>query len=144
MKIYKNETKKSIVSACLAGFNCRYDGKNKSNKKIITLVKNGKAIPICPEILAGLPTPRPPTEIKKGKVVDKNGNDYTDTYKKGAQEATRIAKLFNCQKALLLNEGSPSCGVTKVYDGNFRGKLIKGKGVFAKELQKQGIKIQGI
>lgn len=137
------ETKKEnyiLVSACLAGVKCRYDGRANTDKEVIKLVKQGKAILVCPEQLGGLPTPRPAAEIIKGRVKDKDGSDYTAQFKKGAQKALKIAKIVNCEKAYL-KANSPSCGFGKIYDGSFSGKLIKGNGVFAGLLKKNKIKI---
>ena len=103
-----------IVSACLAGINCRYDGTAKPNKKVIELVKTGKAIPVCPEILAGLGMPRGPFEQKNKKVLDKNGKDFTADFKRGANEALKIAKKHNCNSAIL-KARSPSPAVTIMF-----------------------------
>jgi uncharacterized protein YbbK (DUF523 family) len=107
---------------------------------LIELVKKGEAIPVCPEQLAGLPTPRAQTEIKKGRIYTKDGQDLTDKYKKGAAVALRVAKLVGCKMAILKSK-SPSCGVGKIFDGTFSGKLIKGDGIFAKLLKKNKIKV---
>ena len=128
-----------IVSACLAGIKCRRDGEARPCQKIIELVKQGKAIPICPEQLGGLTTPRTPAEQKNNKVVTKDGKDVTTQFKKGAKEALQIAKLLNCKEAILKSK-SPSCGSGKIYDGTFSGKLIDGEGIFTKLLKKNGIK----
>lgn len=90
-----------IISACLAGINCRYDGSSKPNQKVIELVKKGKAIPVCPEQLAGLATPRTSAEEKDGRIITKNGKDLTKEFQKGAEEALKIAKLSNCKEAIL-------------------------------------------
>ncbi|MCF7886544.1 MAG: DUF523 domain-containing protein, partial [Candidatus Marinimicrobia bacterium] len=129
-----------IVSACLAGIECAYDGKNRLNKKVRKLVKQGKAIPVCPEQLGGLPTPRIPSERAKDKVVNKNGVDITENFRKGAREALKIAQLVDC-KCAILKSRSPSCGYGKIYDGTFSNTLINGNGVFADLLVEQGIKI---
>jgi len=129
-----------IVSACLAGINCRWDGQARPSLKVIKLVKQGKAIPVCPEQLGGLTTPRTPAEQKGNKVFTKDGKDVTSQFKRGANEALKIAKLANCQGAILKAK-SPSCGCGKIYDGSFCGKLIKGDGVFAKLLKKNKIKV---
>jgi uncharacterized protein YbbK (DUF523 family) len=129
-----------IVSACLAGIKCRFDGRAKPCQKVIELVKKGEAIPLCPERLGGLPTPRAPTEIRGGKVYTKDGKDLTDKYAKGAKEALRVAKLVGCKVAILKSK-SPSCGVGKIFDGTFSGKLIKGDGIFARLLKKNKIEV---
>ncbi len=129
-----------IVSACLAGINCRYDGNTKPNEKVIELVKQGKAIPVCPEQLAGLTTPRTPAEEKDGKIITKDGKDLTKEFQKGAQEALKIAKLSNCKEAILKSK-SPTCGCGKVYDGSFSGNLIDRDGVFTRLLKENNIKV---
>jgi uncharacterized protein YbbK (DUF523 family) len=129
-----------IVSACLAGVRCRYDGKAKPCRKVIELVKQGKAIPVCPEQLGGLPTPRPSSEKKGSKVFTKHGRDVTANFRRGAEEAFRIAQMTHCREAILKSR-STSCGSGKIYDGTFSGKLINGDGFFAALLKKNGIRI---
>ncbi len=130
-----------IVSACLVGINCRYDGNNNLNKKVMERFLEGELIPLCPEQLGGLSTPRTPAEIKDNKVFDKNGNDVTENFIKGAKETLRIAKLLGCKEAIL-KENSPSCGVHNVYDGTFTSKKIKGMGFTAKLLKENGINVK--
>ena len=121
-----------IVSACLAGIKCTWNDEARPCQKVIELIKQGKAIPVCPEQLGGLSTPRIPAEKKGNKVFRKDGKDITAEFEKGAKEALRIAKLINCKEAIIKAK-SPSCGSGKIYDGTFSGKLIKGNGVFAKK-----------
>ena len=129
-----------VVSACLVGINCRYDGSSVPCQKVIDLVRKGKAIPVCPEQLGGLSTPRIPAEQKGDKVFRKDGKDVSAEFEKGAKEALKIVKLIGC-KEVILKSKSPSCGCGKVYDGSFSGKLIEGDGVFVKLLKKNNIKI---
>lgn len=133
-----------FVSACLAGINCKYSGGNNYNEKVFNLVKEGKAIPVCPEQLGGLTTPRNSAEIKvvnnNTYVVDKEGNDFTVQFEKGAKEVINLAKKLNITK-IILQPRSPSCGVGKVYSGNFDGKLIDGNGILADLCIKNGIKV---
>ena len=129
-----------IVSACLAGIKCRYDGRDNANKKVIDLVKKGIAIPVCPEQLGGLPTPRIPAEILEDKVFNKNRVNVTKSFIKGAQETLIIAELTNCDKAIL-KQGSPSCGYGKIYDGSHTGQVIEGMGFTAHLLSQSGISI---
>lgn len=133
-----------FVSACLVGINCKYNGGNNYNEKVFNLVKEGKAIPICPEQLGGLTTPRNSAEIKvvnnNTYVVDKEGNDFTVQFEKGAKEVINLAKKLNITK-IILQPRSPSCGVGKVYSGNFDGKLIDGNGILADLCIKNGIKV---
>ena len=127
-----------IVSACLAGINCTYRGDSNSNKKIIEMVEKGEAIPVCPEQLGGLPTPRIASEGKENKVFNKEGKDVTLEFNNGAKEALKIAKMINCKEAIL-KARSPSCGCGEIYDGTFSKKLIKGDGVFTKLLKENKI-----
>ncbi len=132
--------KKILISACLAGVNCKYNGDNNENKKIIELIKNEDVILVCPEQLGGLQTPRTPAEIKEGKVVNKDGIDVTKEYQKGAQEVLALAQKFNIKTAILKSK-SPSCGKGKIYDGTFSGTLIDGNGITTELLEKNGIKV---
>lgn len=129
-----------VVSACLAGVNCKYSGGNNLNEKIEKLVKEGKAILVCPEQLGGLSTPRDPSEQLGDKVVQDTGRDVTMEYNKGAEESLRIAKLYNCDKAILKSR-SPSCGCGMVYDGTFSKTLVEGDGVTTKLFKENGIDI---
>ena len=129
-----------LVSACLAGVNCRYNGSSDKKDKIIKMIKSGKAVPICPEQLGGLSTPREPAERRKNKVVTKSNKDVTREFIRGAHECLKLAKLINCQEAIL-KARSPSCGCGQIYDGNFSGKLIKGDGILAEILKKNKIKV---
>ncbi|MCK4654703.1 MAG: DUF523 domain-containing protein [Candidatus Cloacimonetes bacterium] len=129
-----------IVSACLAGIKCTYDSGDNANQKVIEMIKKGFAIPVCPEQLGGLPTPRIPAEISENKIINKNGEDVSNYFKKGAKETLRIAELIDCKKAIL-KQCSPSCGYGKIYDGTHTGKIINGLGITAKLLEENGIKI---
>ena len=129
-----------LCSACLLGIKCRYDGKDKLNKKVIELSKKKILIPVCPEQLGGLSTPREPAEQKGKRVITKSGKDVTQNFKKGAKEVLKLAKLFGIKEAIL-KQKSPSCGFGKIYDGSFSGKLIKGNGVTAALLKRNKIKI---
>ncbi|MEK2643799.1 DUF523 domain-containing protein [Bdellovibrio sp. BCCA] len=129
-----------IVSACLSGVHCRYDCKAQARSSIEEMVRNGEAIPVCPEQMGGLSTPRPPAERIGDKVLTKSGEDVTAQYHQGALEALQIAKLCGAMEALLKSK-SPMCGHGKIYDGTFSGNLTEGDGVFAELLKKHGIKI---
>ena len=131
---------KILVSACLLGINCKYTGGNNYNEKVIEYLKDKEVIPICPEIMGGLPTPRIASEIKDGKVYSKEGVDVTNEFQKGAQETLKLAKLLGAKKALLKAK-SPSCGYKKIYDGTFTDTLIDGNGITADLLLKNGIEI---
>jgi len=129
-----------LCNACLLGINCKYDGTSNKNKKVLKLAKNFILIPVCPEILGGLPIPREPSERKGKKVITKSGKDVTKYFEKGAREVLKICKILKIKKAIL-KQKSPSCGCGKIYDGTFSGKLIKGDGVTAKLLKKNKIKV---
>ena len=131
---------KIIVSACLAGVNCNYRGRNSENKAVAELVNEGRAIMVCPEQLGGLTTPRPPAEIKDGRVITKEGADVTKEFLAGANEVLNICKKYNCKKAILKSR-SPSCGSGKICDGNFNGTLVDGHGITAALLKENGIEV---
>ncbi len=131
---------KILVSACLLGVGCRYDGKSKPADEVIALSKKYELIPVCPEILGGLPTPRIPCEIRNGRVINREGEDKTAEYTRGAKEVLRLARLLNCTAAVLKKK-SPSCGEGEIYDGSFSGKITQGDGICAALLKKNGIRI---
>lgn len=131
-----------LISGCLLGLKCRYDAKEKKLPEIEKLIESYNLIPICPEQLGGLPTPRIPAERVKDRVITQVGVDVTKEYRLGAEEALKIAKLYNCKKAIL-KEKSPSCGCGKIYDGTFSRNLIVGNGVTADLLLKNGIEVFG-
>ena len=129
-----------LVSACLAGVNCNYEGRNSEDSQIVQLVKEGRAIMVCPEQLGGLTTPRTPAEIKNGMVFTKDGVDVTNAFNLGASEVLKICEKFNCKEAIF-KSNSPSCGCGKIYDGSFSGTLTEGDGVTAALLKKHGIEV---
>lgn len=131
---------KILVSACLLGTNCKYNGENNYSEDIMEFLKDYEIIPICPEIMGGLQTPRPASEIKGEKVINILGADVTDNFQKGAEETLKLAKLLNVKKALLKAK-SPSCGNGKIYDGNFNGNLIAGDGITTKLLKENNIEV---
>jgi uncharacterized protein YbbK (DUF523 family) len=130
-----------IVSACLADIHCRYDGAGKPCEEVIRLVAEGKAIPVCPEQLGGLSTPRASAEIIGNKVIRKDGVDVTVEFARGAREALQIARLVGAKSAIL-KARSPSCGCGKIYDGSFTGKLVDGNGVFAEMCRQAGMEVK--
>ncbi|MBR5273439.1 MAG: DUF523 domain-containing protein [Clostridia bacterium] len=129
-----------LISACLLGVGCRYDGISKKYDGIENLIGKYNLIPVCPEIMGGLKTPRNPAEIVGDRVVCDNSDDVTAQYLKGARETLRLAKMFSCEFAIL-KANSPSCGNSKIYDGTFSHRLIDGMGVTAKLLTENGIKV---
>ena len=141
---------KWIVSACLVGLRTRYDGRDALSHPARKLVEAGLAVPFCPEQAGGLATPRTPAEIVGGdghavlaglaKVFDKNGNDVTGQFIKGAQEMLALARLLGAKNAVLKSL-SPSCGVGAIYDGTFTRALVQGDGVAAALLKEAGLKV---
>ncbi|MDO5708080.1 MAG: DUF523 domain-containing protein [Andreesenia angusta] len=129
-----------IVSACLLGKNCKYNGGNNRNERVIRICEEEGFIPICPEEMGGLPTPRTPAEIVGNRVLTEDGRDFTANFKRGAEISLRIAKENNIEKALLKSK-SPSCGCGKIYDGSFKRKLIIGNGITAKLFIENGIEV---
>ncbi len=131
---------KILVSTCLLGVNCKYSGGNNYNEKVLDFIKDYEVIPVCPEIMGGLSTPRPPSERIGDKVINNQNIDVTNEYTKGANETLKLAQLFNVKKALLKAK-SPSCGKGKIYDGTFTGTLIEGNGVTVELLESNGIEV---
>ncbi len=145
------EKENILVSACLLGVNCRYDGGNGMQESLIKLMEKYNFIPVCPEQLGGLGTPREPAEQlvreetgnHKGiRVADRSGKDVTDSFLKGAEETLRLARLYGCKRAIL-KERSPSCGHGTIYDGTFTGTKAPGDGVTARLLEENGILVSG-
>lgn len=134
---------KVIVSACLLGENCKYNGSNNENQKIINFLFDKEVIPVCPEVMGGLTTPRLKSEIDfydKNKVINEEGKDVSAYFYKGAQKAMKTA-LDSGASLAVVKEKSPSCGSKKIYNGKFSGELIDGSGVFTKLLKENGIKV---
>lgn len=131
-----------LISACLLGVSCKYNGGNNGiDMELLEELKNHcQLIPVCPEQLGGLTTPRQPSEICGSRVCMKNGEDVTMQYEKGAYEALSLANLFGCRCAIL-KARSPSCGSGEVYDGTFSGTLVSGDGKTAEMLKKNGIRV---
>ena len=132
---------KILISACLLGACCRYDGASKAHPLAALLAERHTLVPVCPEQLGGLPTPRPPAERRGGRVVTQSG-DVTEQYLRGAEETLELCKLLGCEAAVL-KERSPSCGRGQVYDGTFSGTLTAGDGVTAELLAAHGIPVYG-
>ena len=139
-----------LISACLLGVNCKYNGKNNSKDEIIKYFNGKGIVPVCPEQLGGLSTPRLPAEIQGGdgkdvlngraKVIRNDGIDVTEDFVKGAYETLKIAKSLGITKAILKSR-SPSCGAGKIYDGTFTGTLTEGDGVTTALLKTEGIEV---
>ncbi len=129
-----------LVSACLLGVPCRYDGKSTENNAVWQLAKRFRLIPVCPEVMGGLPVPREPMELRDGRVISQTGTDGTAAYRKGAKVTLRLAKRYAC-RAALLKERSPSCGAGKVHNGLFDGGMVPGNGIAAERLLANGIAV---
>ncbi|MCI8308848.1 MAG: DUF523 domain-containing protein [Clostridia bacterium] len=137
-KLLKKE--RILVSACLLGVNCKYNGGNNYSNEIDEFLKDYEVIPICPEIMGGLPTPRIASERVDDKVLTKEGKDVTEQFVKGANECLFLAKKYDVKKALLKLR-SPSCGYEQIYDGTFSHTIINGNGITAELLKQNGIEI---
>lgn len=131
---------KILVSACLLGKNCKYNGGNNLNQGVLGFIEGHEVIGVCPEQLGGLSTPRLPAEMVEGIVTNKEGISVDAEFRKGAQTALAAALEKKVDLAILQSR-SPSCGVKEIYDGSFSGKKVKGQGVFARLLTKYGIKV---
>ena len=129
-----------LVSACLLGLPARYDGKSKGCDWVLRLADKHILIPVCPEQMGGLPTPRTPSECQGALVMDRNGVDRTEAYRRGAECAVKLAEINHCTMAIL-KQRSPSCGSKAIYDGTFSGKVVPGAGVAAKALQAAGVQV---
>ena len=133
-----------LVSACLLGEKCKYSGESNYCQSVVDYLEitGAEIIPVCPEVLGGLRTPRTPAEIRDERVVTKDGRDVTEEYVRGAEETLQIAREKNCRRAVL-KERSPSCGSGFIYDGTFSKKLIPGDGITVRLLKKAGICVYG-
>ena len=133
-----------LVSSCLLGINCKYNGKNNYNEKIEKILKTEEVLPLCAEQLGGLTTPRSPAEIKiingEKRVFNKLGEDVTENFLRGANEILKMVKKFNIKKAIL-KEKSPSCGKGLIYSGNFDEKLVNGNGILVDLLIENGVEV---
>ena len=127
-----------LVSACLLGVKCKYSGGDNLCPAVAALAERFWLIPVCPEQMGGLPTPRPASERSGDRIVSRDGTDVTEQFARGARETLRLAKLLRCEGAVLKSR-SPSCGSGAIYDGCFTGTLIPGDGVTAQLLKKHGI-----
>ena len=131
---------KIMVSACLLGENCKYNGGNNLSERVLNFVKGHEVIPVCPEVMGGLPTPRLCSEIVNDVVTASDGHSVDKEFRKGARIGLAMAKE-NEVDLVILQSRSPSCGVKQVYDGTFSGNKIDGQGIFARLLTENGYKI---
>lgn len=129
-----------LVSACLLGVPCRYDGTGQADERLLALAKSRYMIPVCPEQLGGLPTPRPPAERHDTRVLTRDERDVTLAFSRGAEETLRLSRLFGCRIAVL-KANSPSCGSGQIYDGCFCGRLVPGDGLAAALLKQNGVTV---
>lgn len=132
--------KKLLVSACLLGTPCRYDGKTKKNESVCALAERYELVPVCPEQAGGLPTPRTPSERLGTCVVMRDGRDVTEEYRRGAEYALAVFRREGCCAAVL-KARSPACGCGAVYDGTFSGTLVPGDGVAAELLRANSVRV---
>ena len=128
-----------MVSACLAGENCKYNGGNNRNEKVLALMAENEVITVCPEQMGGLPTPRVPAEIKDGVVTTRDGRNVDAEFRAGAARCLELARRFQ-PDLIVLQPRSPSCGVKQRYDGTFSGRLVDGPGVTAQILMENGFR----
>lgn len=133
---------KLLVSACLLGENCKYSGGNNYDPVVQALRERFELVPVCPERLGGLPTPRIPSERVGKKVLNREGTDLTDAFRLGAERTLAIAAAHGVRRAVL-QERSPSCGCGLIYDGSFSGRLVPGMGMTAQLLADNGVKVFG-
>ncbi len=131
-----------LVSACLLGLRCRYDGQSKPSAAVLALGEKHTLVPCCPEQLGGLPTPRSPSEWRGERIVNRAGEDVTAQYLRGGEEAVKLARTLGCGSAVL-KERSPACGSREIYDGSFSGVLLPGEGSAARALRAAGIPVCG-
>ena len=131
---------KIMVSACLLGENCKYSGGNNRNDRLLDFLQEHDVIPVCPEVLGGLPVPRTPAEIADGTVMNRDGISVDEEFRLGAEKALAIA-VREQPELIILQSRSPSCGVREIYDGTFTGRLIPGEGVFASMARKAGFTV---
>lgn len=134
---------KIMVSACLLGENCKYNGGNNLSEKVLHYLKGHEVIPVCPEVLGGLSTPRLPAEIVRGVVTANDGRSVDKEFRAGAVKGLELAKEENVD-LVILQSRSPSCGVKQVYDGTFSGNKIQGQGIFAELLQAHGFQTMDV
>lgn len=129
-----------LCSACLLGIACRYDGQSVADKRVLALAAVETLIPVCPEQLGGLPTPRPAAEIRSGRVIDCAGFDVSAAFHRGAEQTLAIARLYAVGGAIF-KQRSPSCGCGRIYDGNFSGRVVSGDGITTRLLKENGIPV---
>lgn len=131
-----------VVSACLLGVRCNHEGEANTSDAVRDLARTHRLVPVCPETVGGLPTPRPPAELQPdGRVVDAQGDDVTAAYARGAAAAVRLARATGAEEAVL-KARSPSCGCHEIYDGTFTRTRVAGEGVTARALREAGVRVR--
>lgn len=131
---------KILVSACLVGRNCKYNGGSNYNTKVVSFLEGHEIVEYCPEVMAGMPVPRVPMEILDGRLLDREGNDHSLEMAQALEKAMAEILKMNIDCAILQSR-SPTCGVKQIYDGSFSGRLIPGRGLFARALMEAGIRV---
>ena len=132
---------KIAVSACLLGENCKYNGGNNRSEALLRMLSGHTVIPVCPEVLGGLPVPRVPAEIVNGTVINREGANVDEAFRKGAEKAVALIRKEQ-PDLVILQSRSPSCGVKQVYDGTFSGTLVSGRGIFAGMVSQAGFMVR--
>jgi len=130
-----------LVSACLAGESCRYDGAPAEHPEVRRLVEQGRAVAVCPEVLGGLSVPRDPVELREGRALCRSGRDVTAEFRAGAARCLELAQELGCTRAILKSR-SPSCGSGRIYDGTFSRRLVPGDGMLAALLKANGVAVE--
>lgn len=136
----RNGKKLVLVSACLLGRNCKYSGGNNRSEAVLAYLQDKEALPVCPEQLGGLPTPRPRVELRNGRAVNEFGEDVDAQFRLGVQRALALLEGAAVDEAVLQSR-SPTCGARQVYDGTFSGTLLPGQGLLARALMEKGIPV---
>ncbi len=131
---------KILVSACLLGRNCKYNGGNNRSEKVLRFLEGKEILPVCPEVAAGMPVPRPPVEIRNGKIISIEGKDLDERYRQGVTRTLEAVNLKEIELAILKAK-SPTCGVHEIYDGTFTGQKIQGQGLLAAALTEAGVHV---
>lgn len=126
-----------MVSACLLGTNCKYDGGNNRNEKLLHYIKGKEVVAVCPELMGGLVAPRPPVELRSNRAINNLGEDVTVAFRSGAAAVLALAKKEQ-PSLIILQSRSPSCGVRRIYDGSFQHRLVPGSGITAQLLKDAG------
>ena len=134
---------KMIVSACLLGENCKYNGSSNKSEALLRLLSGHTVVPVCPEVLGGLPVPRVPAEIVNGTVINREGTDVDGAFRRGAEKALSVV-IQEQPDLVILQSRSPSCGVKQIYDGTFSGTLVPGRGVFAELAEQAGFTVMDV